>query len=83
MPLLSAKPLDFADRHAVDTDLKQGNFDLLQLERLDHGLNQFDLLLSLYHRVLSRSRHPADVLSAPRGSLRSPRFSYEYARSLC
>src|SRR5690606_32517359 len=41
----AAEPLDFGHGHALDTDLGQGIFDLVQLKRLDDRLDLFHLAL--------------------------------------
>jgi hypothetical protein len=41
VPLLTAEPLDLRDREALHADFRQGLADIVKLEGLDNGGNEF------------------------------------------
>jgi hypothetical protein len=56
MALLAAEPLDLGDAQALDADLLEGFLDLVELERLDDGLDFFHGVLPPRSRRASRRR---------------------------
>jgi hypothetical protein len=66
MPLLSAKPFHFGDRHALDADFTQPIPDLIKLKWLNDGFDHFHSLPSWRCRLPAQRRHALDLRSCAR-----------------
>lgn len=56
MTLLAAEPVNFRNRHSLDTDIRQSVLDCLQLEMPD------DRFAFLHHNLIVRVRKSSSII---------------------